>query len=266
MHHVRTKYHTFNEFAEAECGRGIAAQAARQLMTMYRTARVMEAPVILELGTQRGASTTVLLQACEEADGRLVSVDVEDCSDVTDSPRWQFVREDSTDVAAITSQAPYLSEGIDILYIDSLHQKEHVERELTGWYGLMKPGSHIFLDDVDANPYRAGHRKDNMGAEIAYDEIREYVEAFFHANQDDLFMDITYGSTGLAHIWKRSPLAASARPPLVIVRRTSSLTTAVMHYTRHLGRLARRRIFARAGMSIGSDMQELSRNDGSNSP
>ncbi len=79
----------------------------------------------------------------------------------------------------ILSNAPYLKNGIDVLYIDSLHAKNHVERELSGWYPFLKKGSHIFFDDVDSNPYRKGQRKDHFHGELRLDEIREYIEAFF---------------------------------------------------------------------------------------
>ena len=139
---------------------------ATQLMRMYRIARVMSNPVILELGTDTGASATVFLQACEEADGRLVSVDIRDCSDVCTSSRWNFVQCDSVDIDFVLSRAPHLRDGIDILYVDSMHRKSHVEKELMGWYPFMTQGAHIFFDDVDSNPYRKGQRKDNFFAEV----------------------------------------------------------------------------------------------------
>ena len=38
---------------------------------------------ILELGVQRGTSTNIFLKICENNDGYLTSVDIDDCSNVT---------------------------------------------------------------------------------------------------------------------------------------------------------------------------------------
>lgn len=180
---IRTKYHGFDDYALAENAPGVDGKVSSQLLWMYRKAVEKSRPVILELGTDRGASTTVFLQACDEKDGTLVSVDIADCSDILGSPRWQFVQSDSANVAYILSQAPHLERGIDILYIDSLHTRAHVEKELTGWYPYMNAGSWIFLDDVDSHPYRKGNRKDNFCSELAWDQIHDFVKSFFYANE-----------------------------------------------------------------------------------
>lgn len=104
---VKTRHFSFREIAALEYAPGMEGKSATHLMRMYRQARGMKKPVILELGTKKGRSTTVFLQACEETGGRLVSVDIQDCSDVSSSPRWKFVRSDSTDVRAIMSRAPF---------------------------------------------------------------------------------------------------------------------------------------------------------------
>ncbi|MEO0853140.1 MAG: class I SAM-dependent methyltransferase [Cyanobacteria bacterium J06648_11] len=211
----RTKYYSFSDFSERRYQSGFAGKEATQLMAMYETSHQKKNPTILELGTQKGKSTALFLQACDETDGRLVSVDIDDCSDVAVSPRWQFVQSDSTNVSHILEQAPYLADGIDILYADSLHKREHVEREVMGWYPYMNREAWIFLDDVDSNPYRQGHRKDNYGNELDWDAIETFIREFFYANEDELFLSISYGSTGLASLYKtseRGTIPKSARP------------------------------------------------------
>jgi predicted O-methyltransferase YrrM len=209
---MRTKYFDFEDFARAEYTPGLEGQVATQLMFIYGKAREKDRPVILELGTDKGQSTTVFLEACQERDGQLVSVDLSNCSDVSDSERWHFVQSDSTDVARILECAPVLERGIDVLYIDSLHLREHVEAELMAWYPHMNAGSWIFLDDVDANPYRRGRRKDHYASEILWDEIYEFVKAFFYANEESTYLNILYGSTGLACLHKLSPKGTPPNP------------------------------------------------------
>ena len=71
----------------------------------------MESPVILELGTQRGASTKVFLVACRENGGTLVSVDLLDCSQISQASNFIFVQSDSRAVTNIMSKAPILGHG-----------------------------------------------------------------------------------------------------------------------------------------------------------
>jgi len=227
---IKTKYHNFDEYSLAENAPGLAGKVVTQLMWMYRKTVEKTRPVVLELGTDRGASTTMFLQACEEKDGTLVSVDIADCSDISSSPRWQFVRSDSTNVGYILSKAPHLERGIDILYIDSLHARAHVEKELTGWYPYLNAGSWIFLDDVDSHPYRKGNRKDNFEAEIAWDQIHKFVKSFFYANEDSLYLNILYGSTGLACLLKLSPKGTIPATATSIRHRTNSLIALARHY------------------------------------
>lgn len=231
---VKTKFHSFEEFASNEYAPGLEGKIAANLMVMYRRAVEKGRPVILELGTGGGQSTTVFLQACEEKDGRLVSVDIVDRSDTSDSSRCQFVQSDSTNLDFILSQAPHLQDGIDILYIDSLHKWEHVRKELEGWYPYMNAKSWIFAHDVDSHPYRAGSRKDNYGTERALDEILDYLQSFYYANEDDLFLSVQYGSTGLACLYKLSPKGTPPKDAKPIVHRGKSVAHMIRHGLRKL--------------------------------
>ena len=111
---ISTKYHKFEQYKNAEYTSGLEGQIATQLMRMYRSAMAVTNPVVLELGAAEGASTTVFLQACEDDDGQLVSVDIRDCSDISQWEHWQFVKSDSTGVDFVLAAAPQLAAGIDI--------------------------------------------------------------------------------------------------------------------------------------------------------
>jgi len=239
---ISTKYHTFEEYKKAEYAKGLEGQAATQLMRMYRIAKELTNPIILELGTDKGVSTTIFLQACEESNGQLVSVDIKDCSNISSSSRWKFVQSDSTDIDFILSKVPRLRNGIDVLYIDSGHTKSHVEKELTGWYPFMNNDAHIFFDDVDSNPYRTGQRKDNFLAEIGWDEIKDYVKAFFYSNEDELYLDIMFGTTGLAHLYKLSSKGTIPQEAKPIIHRRKNIVDMLRYNPRKLLSLLKRKI------------------------
>lgn len=184
--------------------------SSSKLDTLYRAALACPGGTFLELGTDRGRATNSILSACEEVGGSLVSVDIQDCSKAAASKNWTFVQADSTDRKGVTNAAPVLLKGIDFIYVDSLHTPEHVKNELYEWFDLVKEGGSIFFDDVDPGPYLKGARKDNPVMEIANRRIREIVEHIFYSNPEDMDLSVTYGSTGLAIVRKRSPFG---RPP-----------------------------------------------------
>jgi predicted O-methyltransferase YrrM len=185
--------------------------AADQLTHVYNVVKEIRNPTILEFGIDRGASTTVFLQVCEENGGKLASVDIADCSAISDSPLWTFVQSSSTAVSTIVSHAPFLEYGIDFLYIDSAHTRAHVEKEVYGWFRYLKQDAVIMFDDVDPHIYRRGERKDNPRFEQSWEEIGAFVREFFYANEDTLDLAIRYGSTGLAEIRKHSALGVEPR-------------------------------------------------------
>lgn len=45
---------------------------------------------ILELGVQNGVSTIQFLKLCNKKNGKLISIDINDCSHVSNNKRWTF--------------------------------------------------------------------------------------------------------------------------------------------------------------------------------
>ena len=46
---------------------------------------------ILELGVQKGNSTKMFLDVCDVNDGSLTSIDIDDCSKISNNKRWNFI-------------------------------------------------------------------------------------------------------------------------------------------------------------------------------
>ena len=203
---IKTKYYSFEEIKDLEYSSENSGKWATQLMRMYRLSREINEPTILELGVQKGTSTTVLLQACEEKGGNLTSVDIRDCSDVSNDNKWKFIKSDSTNYDYIVGNSPILKDGIDILYVDTIHNVDHVEKEVDKWFPLLNKGAWAFFDDVDAHGYRPGQKKSNRMSEFAIDDLHNFVMNFYHSNEDQYYLDICYGSTGMACLRKISPI------------------------------------------------------------
>ena len=46
---------------------------------------------ILELGVREGISTKKFLEICNQNNGKLVSIDIDNCSKVSNDKRWTFI-------------------------------------------------------------------------------------------------------------------------------------------------------------------------------
>lgn len=99
---------------------------------------------VLELGVRGGESTRALADTCKDLDAELISVDIEDCSLVTDFERWRFIQADDIELE--------FNEEIDLLFIDTSHTYEHTLAELRKYAPLVRKGGFIALHDTNMFP------------------------------------------------------------------------------------------------------------------
>ena len=194
--------------------------AAKQLLEMHNEALKKKELIIVELGVDRGQSTKVFLNAiCKKKNSKLISIDIRDCSNAAKSNQWVFVQQNSVDIKNLLKTQPIIKDGIDILYIDSLHTKSHVLNEIYNYFEYIKQNGVIYFDDVDSSPYMNGQRKDSINTELDNRDIHELLEAIFRANYSSIDFSIIKGSTGLAKFVKHSNLGDRLKPPLYIRKR-----------------------------------------------
>jgi len=197
---------------------------SQQLLEMHKEAFSRDNPTIVELGVDQGHSTKVFLNSIDgKTDATLISVDIRDCSGAVECDTWNFLQTDSADANSIINSCPVIKDGIDILYVDSLHTPQHVLREVYGFFAWVKKEGVIYFDDVDSCPYKKGQRKDSILVENANREIHKLLEAIFQANLNDLDFTVMRGSTGLAKFTKKSNLGNGLRPPKYIKERNFKL-------------------------------------------
>lgn len=179
-------------------GRGLRSKIASQHLLLYKLAVQYQEPLLLEFGVKTGRSTCVLLSAAEERDGKLVSVDRLDYSDVAESPCWSFMQADDMDLNAIIGHHRFLQEGADLIHVDTTHTPEHVNKLLQLWFPYVKNGGCMTFHDVDETPYKHGRRKANPALEANVRGVAEVIRAFFADREDELFLEYHFGSTGMA--------------------------------------------------------------------
>ncbi len=168
---------------------------------LFNIIKDISKPVILELGVQGGVSTKKFLNICENNDGMLYSVDVEDCSNVSNHARWKFIKSRDDNFDYIKSVIP---KKIDILFIDTLHEANHVEKIFYNYYDLVKNDGYIFIDDISHLPYLDNKKKTNFYCEINNQETFNKILEIYLSNYDNIRLNFSFESSGLGIIKKRS--------------------------------------------------------------
>ncbi len=156
-------------------------------------------PIILELGVQKGRSTTKFLEICNKNNGQLYSVDIDNCSDVSNDPRWKFFQTRDDDFKFVKSNIP---QKIDILFIDTVHEAKHVKKLIYEYYPLIKKDGLIFIDDISHIPYLKNQNRDNFYCEINNLETFEMILSVYSKNFENLELNFSFFSSGLAIVKK----------------------------------------------------------------
>ena len=160
----------------------------------------IENPNILELGVQGGLSTKKFLEICDTNNGYLTSIDINDCSSVSKNKRWKFIHSSDDNFEYIKKEIE--NKNFDILFIDSLHEPNHIKKVFYFYFNYLKKGGLIFVDDVVWLPYIKNSIIDNEYVERINRLIFEKIIEIFNANSENLTLDINFSGTGLAILKK----------------------------------------------------------------
>lgn len=153
-------------------------------------------PNILELGVQRGSSTKMFLKICKKNNGFLTSIDIRDCSSVSKSKRWKFIKSSDDNFTYIDKKLK--GKKFDILFIDSYHEPNHVRKVFYHYFYYIKKNGLILIDDVIWLPYVKNQKYDNDFVErinrLTFDKVVE----IFNSNVKNLTLDICFRGSGMA--------------------------------------------------------------------
>ena len=158
-------------------------------------------PIILELGVQKGRSTKKFLQLCNKNNGKLFSVDLDDCSNVSKDKRWKFFQTRDDNFEFIKSQIP---NKIDVLFIDTLHEANHVKKLICEYYPLLNTNGYIFIDDISHLPYLKNSQRNNFYCEINNQETLKMLLEIYSENSENIDISFSFISSGLAIIKKKT--------------------------------------------------------------
>ena len=167
---------------------------------IFEKIKKFKSPIILELGVQNGTSTKKFIDICNNQNGYLYSVDIEDCSSVSSDKNCTFIKSRDDNFELIKSKIP---EKIDILYIDSLHEAKHVSNIIYGYYNMIKVGGMIFIDDISHLPYVKNGIRNNFYCEINNQETFKALLEIYFSNYKNFDLDFNFESSGIAIIKKK---------------------------------------------------------------
>ena len=80
---------------------------------LYDEIEKIHKPLILEFGVRDGISTNFFLDLCKKNNGKLYSVDVNDCSKVSSDSNWTFIKSRDDNFSYIEKNIP---QYFDIIY------------------------------------------------------------------------------------------------------------------------------------------------------
>ena len=155
---------------------------------------------ILELGVREGVSTKKFLKFCEENNGKLLSVDIDDCSTVSDSKSWTFIQSNDENFDLIDKK---IQRNLDLIYIDSFHEPNHVEKIFYHYYDFLKINGFCIIDDISWLPYCKNEYRDNEFSEIINKSIFNKILEIYNQNKEKFSLEFYFEGSGLAIIKKK---------------------------------------------------------------
>ena len=165
---------------------------------------------ILELGVQNGASTKKFIELCDINDGFLTSIDIDDCSNVVKSDRWKFIHSSDDNFEKIDKIIP---KSLDVIFIDSLHEPNHVEKVFYHYYNFLKKGGIWIIDDISWLPYSKNQYRDNEFSEYINRSTFNKIIEIYNQNQKNFYLEFLFKDSGYAIITKteKNPLNNSIK-------------------------------------------------------
>ena len=155
---------------------------------------------ILELGVREGVSTKKFLDLCRRKNGKLISIDIDDCSNVSNDENWQFIQSNDNNFELIDK---YLVREFDLIYVDSYHEPQHVQKIFYHYFDFLKIGGFCIIDDISWLPYCKNEYRDNEFSENINRLIFNKILQIYNQNKDKFSLEFYFEGSGLAIIRKQ---------------------------------------------------------------
>tara|TARA_B100000886_G_scaffold273776_1_gene197673 strand:+ start:18 stop:683 length:666 start_codon:yes stop_codon:yes gene_type:complete len=156
---------------------------------------------ILEFGVREGRSTKMFLDICAKNSGKLISVDIDDYSNLFSDNNWKFIKSRDDDYANISK---HFLKNFDIILIDSLHEPEHVSKLIYTYWKHLKPNGSMYIDDISWLPYiKDGWRDHKYTENINRDTFNKILEIQL-SNYDNIKLNFCFDGSGMCRMVKQN--------------------------------------------------------------
>jgi len=158
----------------------------RHLITMLGEVIYNKPRIIVELGVRKGRSTNIFAEACKMCGLHLISYDYKDCSGVCDLKNWEFYQMDSAEAGE------KFKEKVDVLFIDTEHNKPQVMKELNAWIDKCNNDCLFIFHDTNPEWPRNVKIANEIGSVL--DGINEFFGFKLNKNgcYDTIYLDEKY--------------------------------------------------------------------------
>tara|TARA_B100000131_G_C17891509_1_gene522473 strand:+ start:49 stop:675 length:627 start_codon:yes stop_codon:yes gene_type:complete len=157
-------------------------------------------PSIIEFGVKEGRSTKMFLDLCEKNDGKLFSIDIKDYSSLFNNKNWNFILSRDDNFEYLESKLPKKN---DIIYLDSLHEADHVEKIFYYYFKKLKIDGLFYIDDISWLPYLKNAERNNFYCETNNRETFERLLSIYASNEENFDIEFSFQSSGMCKIRKK---------------------------------------------------------------
>ena len=95
-----------------------------------------------------------------------------------------------------------IPEKFDIIYLDTIHTANHVEKILYHYFDKLNVGGIFLIDDTSSLPYLKNREKNNFSQEINNYETFQRLLEIFNSNHENLYFESSFIGTGVVKLTK----------------------------------------------------------------
>jgi predicted O-methyltransferase YrrM len=166
---------------------------------IYENIKKIKNPNIIEFGVRKGVSTSMFLYVCNKNKGKLLSVDIVNYEKLYTDKNWTFLESRDDNFSFIKNK---INKKLDVIYIDSYHEPNHIKKILFYYYRFLKKEGLIFIDDISWLPYVKKSYRDNEFNEIINRNTFNKIIEIYSKNIENVNLEFSFSGSGTAKIQK----------------------------------------------------------------
>lgn len=112
---------------------------------------------------------------------------------------WEFIHSSDDNFELINSK---IKLPLDLIYVDSLHEANHVKKVFYNYFEYLKKGGICIVDDISWLPYLKDKKKYNSYIQETNKRIFNKVLEIYDANSDTLDLEFYFEGSGYAILTK----------------------------------------------------------------